>query len=83
MRNPSATRPETTAFDPFGEPVAEGVARACASNAGDRSARRIGGAVFWGLALLILAGRIYASDLPVAQTVMAQANHIAQAVALR
>lgn len=83
MRNPSATAtslPSETAFDPFGEPVTEGVARACTSAAGDRTARRIGGAVFWSLALLILAGRIYASDLPVTQTV---ASYVAQVVTLR
>ncbi|MDP4025181.1 hypothetical protein Q8W71_21345 [Methylobacterium sp. NEAU 140] len=68
------------AYDPFGEPVAEGVARACPPSAGDRTARRIGGAVFWSLALAILAGRIYASDLPVTQTV---AVYAAQVVALR
>lgn len=81
MRTTPATRPETLAFDPFGEPVAEGAA--CPSGAGDRTARRIGGAVFWSLALLILAGRIYASDWPVAQTVVAQVAHAAQVVALR
>ncbi|MCJ2013667.1 hypothetical protein [Methylobacterium sp. J-076] len=83
MRNTSATAstPETeAAFDPFGEPVAAGVARACTGSAGDRTARRIGGAVFWSLALLILAGRIYAADLPVTQVV---ASYAAQMVALR
>jgi hypothetical protein len=74
--------PETQApaFDPFGEPVADGVARACPDAAGDRTARRVGGAVFWTLALAILAGRVYAYDLPVVQNVAAQA---AQVLALR
>ena len=76
---PDIHSPATT-FDPFGEPVAEGVARACASAAGDRRARRVGGALFWSLALAILAGRIYAADLPITQTVAAYA---AQVVALR
>ncbi|WP_457107737.1 hypothetical protein [Methylobacterium sp. P5_C11] len=51
-------------FDPFGEPVPEGVISVCTRDAGDRTARRIGGAVFWSLALLILAGRVYAYDMP-------------------
>ncbi len=81
MRNPSATATfsgtEPTAFDPFGEPVAEGVARACPTAQGDRTARRVGGAVFWSLALLILAGRIYASDIPVVETVSSTITHLA------
>jgi hypothetical protein len=81
MRSPSAlasqSRSEPTAFDPFGEPVAVGVAQACTTTAGDRTARRIGGAVFWSLALLILAGRIYASDIPVTETVMSTFTQIA------
>ncbi len=79
MRNTSAMATSSqaeTAFDPFGEPVTEGVASACTSNAGDRTARRIGGAVFWSLALAILAGRIYAYDLPVTQTVVAYATQL-------
>ncbi len=78
MRNVPETH--ATAFDPFGEPVAAGVARACPDNAGDRTARRVGGAVFWTLALAILAGRVYAYDLP---TVQAVAAHAVQAIALR
>jgi hypothetical protein len=78
MRTASETRP--TAFDPFGEPVTDGVARACPDAAGDRTARRVGGAVFWTLALAILAGRVYAYDLPVVQDVAA---HAAQILALR
>ena len=50
------------------------------SAAGDRTARRIGGAVFWTLALAILAGRIYAYDMPAVQDVAAYA---VQAVVLR
>ncbi|WP_457108230.1 hypothetical protein [Methylobacterium sp. P5_C11] len=76
----SAPENQSTAFDPFGEPVTEGVARACPDAAGDRTARRVGGAVFWTLALAILAGRVYAYDLPVVQAV---ATHAAQALALR
>lgn len=59
MRNTSAMATSSqaeTAYDPFGEPVTEGIASACTGNAGDRTARRIGGAVFWSLALAILAG---------------------------
>ena len=78
MRTQPEIRP--TAFDPFGEPVADGVARACPEVAGDRTARRVGGAVFWTLALAILAGRIYAYDMPVVQDVAAQA---VQMLALR
>ena len=79
MSTISETRPATT-FDPFGEPVTEGVANACTSNAGDRAARRIGGAVFWSLALLILAGRVYAYDMPVVSQV---ASYATQLVAMR
>ncbi|GJE14050.1 MULTISPECIES: hypothetical protein [Methylobacterium] len=78
MRSVSET--QATAFDPFGEPVADGVARACPDAAGDRTARRVGGAVFWALALAILAGRVYAYDLPAVQHVAA---HAAQVLALR
>ncbi|GLS72266.1 hypothetical protein GCM10007890_42790 [Methylobacterium tardum] len=77
----SASEIQSPAFDPFGEPVADGVARACpASTTGDRTARRVGGAVFWTLALAILAGRVYAYDLPAVQSVAA---HAAQVLALR
>ncbi|MEL6061717.1 MULTISPECIES: hypothetical protein [unclassified Methylobacterium] len=78
MRTRSDIRP--TAFDPFGEPVTDGVARACPEATGDRTARRVGGAVFWTLALVILAGRIYAYDLPAVQDVAA---HAVQVLALR
>ena len=71
-----STGTEPTTFDPFGEPVAEGVARACPTAQGDRTARRVGGAVFWSLALAILAGRVYAYDLPVTQTVVAYATQL-------
>lgn len=77
--------PVATTFDPFGEPVVGGVGGACTSgactgDAGDRTARRIGGAVFWSLALLILAGRVYAYDGPLVAQVAAYA---AQVVATR
>ncbi|MCJ2072042.1 hypothetical protein MKK75_25125 [Methylobacterium sp. J-030] len=78
MSTRSEIRP--TAFDPFGEPVTDGVARACPEAAGDRTARRVGGAVFWTLALAILAGRIYAYDMPAVQDVAA---HAVQMLALR
>lgn len=71
--------PATAMFDPFGEPVTEGVVGVC-TEAGDRSARRIGGAVFWTLALLILAGRVYAYDMPV---VSQAASYAVQLVAMR
>ncbi|MCJ2141358.1 hypothetical protein [Methylobacterium sp. E-066] len=80
MRTTSDIRSTTLAFDPFGEPVAQGVAEACPTAAGDRTARRVGGAVFWTLALAILAGRVYAYDMPAVQSVVAYA---AQAAALR
>ena len=76
----SVSETHATAFDPFGEPVTDGVARACPDAAGDRTARRVGGAVFWTLALAILAGRVYAYDLPTVQHVAAQA---VQVLALR
>jgi hypothetical protein len=79
MRNTPDTWSSPITFDPFGEPVPEGVARAYRSTAGDHTARRIGGVIFWSLALLILAGRIYAADLPVVQTV---ASYAAKVVAL-
>ncbi|MCJ2125346.1 hypothetical protein [Methylobacterium sp. J-077] len=80
MRTTPDSRSTTMAFDPFGEPVAQGVAEACPTASGDRTARRVGGAVFWTLALVILAGRIYAYDMPAVQSV---ATYAAQAVALR
>ena len=70
----------TTTFDPFGEPVSAGLGGACTREAGDRTARRIGGAVFWSLAVLILAGRIYAYDMPAVSQV---ASYATQLVAMR
>lgn len=78
MRNTSAMATASqaeTVYDPFGEPV-EGVSSVCTSHAGDRAARRVGGVVFWSLALAILAGRVYAYDLPVTQTVLAYATQL-------
>ena len=84
MRNASPARPATANFEPFGEPVAREVAQVCTTAAGDRMARRIGGAVFWTLALLIMAGRIYAFGLPEVQAVAAKAVQATAAiVALR
>ncbi|KST60927.1 hypothetical protein AO398_11485 [Methylobacterium sp. GXS13] len=80
MRTTPDSRSTTMAFDPFGEPVAQGVVEACPTASGDRTARRVGGAVFWTLTLVILAGRIYAYDMPAVQSV---ASYAAQVVALR
>ncbi|WP_246692854.1 hypothetical protein [Methylobacterium sp. WL64] len=72
MRTFPDTAP-TLAFDPFGEPVVEGFWQVCpsSSEAGDRIARRVGGVVFWTLALVILAGRIHVHVMPTAQDVVA------------
>ncbi|SDO66236.1 hypothetical protein SAMN05216360_13410 [Methylobacterium phyllostachyos] len=78
MRTYPEARP--TAFDPFGEPVTDGVARVCPEATGDRTARRVAGAVFWTLAVVILAGRVYAYDMPAVQNVAA---HAVQMLALR
>ncbi len=78
--SPSSESRATTTFDPFGEPVSAGIAGACTREAGDRTARRIGGAVFWTLAVLILAGRVYAYDMPVVSQV---ASYATQLVAMR
>ncbi|MDP4003684.1 hypothetical protein [Methylobacterium sp. NEAU K] len=80
MNTGSSIRPTAT-FDPFGEPVPEGVISVCTRDAVDRAARRVGGAVFWSLALLSLGGRVYAYDM---QVVAAQvAAYITQIVAMR
>jgi len=88
MRNISDTHPATLAtpfaapmaFDPFGEFVTEGMAGACPSSTRDQTARWIGGTVFWSLALAILAGRVFAYDMPVVSQVAAYPT---QVVALR
>ena len=80
MRTLSETAARRRRSTPSANPSTEGVARACTSDAGDRPARRIGGAVFWGLALLILAGRIYAYDVPLVSQV---ASYATQLVAMR
>ncbi|GJE14294.1 hypothetical protein [Methylobacterium longum] len=88
MRSISDTHPATLAtpfvapmaFDPFGEFVTAGMVGTCPSGTGDRTARWIGSAVFWSLALATLAGRIYAYDMPVVSQVAAYAT---QVVALR
>lgn len=51
-------------FDPFGEQSA--VVRPA-----PRRAHRVGIVVFWAIALLLVGGRIYTSDLPIARTVVA------------
>ncbi|MFE1598450.1 hypothetical protein [Methylobacterium sp. ID0610] len=62
-------RPETssTVFDPYGEPIAIGPA--CPTEAGDRRARRAAIALFWSLALALVAGRVYLGSEPVAHGV--------------
>ena len=81
MRTFPDTAP-TLAFDPFGEPVTEGFWQVCpsSSEAGDRTARRVGGVVFWTLALVIMAGRIHVHDMPTTRDVVAYPS---PAVALR
>jgi hypothetical protein len=59
--------PAVLAYDPFGEPVE--AAGGCATTPGDRRARNAAVALFWSLALLLTAGRVYLGDQPVAQVV--------------
>ncbi|MGU3540451.1 hypothetical protein [Methylobacterium sp. A54F] len=73
---------QVPAYDPFGEPVEAG--RGCAAASGDRPARNAAVAVFWGLALLLVGGRIYLGDQPVQQVVAsAQAQVAALVTAIR
>lgn len=51
-------------YDPFGEPLATGESNAPSML--DRRANRAALAVFWALALLFVAGRIYTTDWPAA-----------------
>ncbi len=57
---------QAPSFDPFGEQAA--VVRPAPR--GGR-AQRVGIIVFWAIALLLVAGRVYTSDLPIARTVVA------------
>lgn len=68
-----------TTFDPFGEPMAE--TRAPTAPAGDRRARNAAVAVFWGLALLLIAGRAYLGDKPVAEMVANAQSGVAMVLA--
>ncbi|MFE1600467.1 hypothetical protein [Methylobacterium sp. ID0610] len=67
------------AFDPYGEPLDAG--RESAPSPGDRRARSVAVAVFWTLALTLVAGRIYVDPAPVTQTVAAVRMHLAALVA--
>ena len=60
------------AFDPFGEPMGFSRARtdAAADRKGFRETRRAV-VVFWALALLLLAGRVYLADQPAGPAVAA------------
>ena len=70
-----STRSDTsaTSFDPYGEPVFDDRSPVVAQ--GDRRARNAAIAVFWTLALMLTAGRVYFSDQSIGQTItMAQAQ---------
>ncbi len=59
----------SVSFDPFGEPLDMGRTEACRGETPrDGVAYRATAAVFWTLALLLVAGRVYFSETPVAQT---------------
>ncbi|ACL59438.1 hypothetical protein [Methylobacterium nodulans] len=60
-------RPETTptVFDPYGETLACG--SACPLEAGESRARRAAIVLFWSLALLLVAGRVYVAGEPFGQ----------------
>lgn len=66
-------------FDPYGEPLP--VARDTALSAGDRRARRLAVAVFWTLALTLVAGRIYLDPVPAAHGLAAARAHLVALVA--
>ncbi|WP_315830885.1 hypothetical protein [Bradyrhizobium prioriisuperbiae] len=57
---------QSVSFDPFGE-------KAVVVRPAPRDGRsyRTGIIVFWAIALLLVGGRIYTSDLPIARTVVA------------
>ncbi len=56
-------------YDPFGEPLATG--RAAMPSVRDRRANRVALGVFWTLALLFVAGRVYTTDWPAARAFVA------------
>ncbi|GEP00272.1 hypothetical protein [Methylobacterium haplocladii] len=55
-------------YDPFGEPLPT----AAMPSVRDRRANRIALSVFWTLALLFVAGRIYTTDWPAARAFVAE-----------
>lgn len=74
-----STRPEIT-FDPYGEPVEPG--RSGAAAPVEHRARNAAVAVFWALALLLIAGRVYLSGPLAGQAVASpqeQAPHLVTA----
>lgn len=73
----------SAAFDPFGEPIDS--VRPCAGESRRRDTRLGAVVVFWTLALVLLAGRIYLGDQVSGQTaIVAEPTlTIAQAVPLR
>lgn len=68
-----------TSFDPYGEPVFDD--RAAPMVQGDRRARNAAIAIFWILALLLIAGRVYVSDQSLGETVAATQAQVASFVA--
>lgn len=56
----SRFEPRVPRFDPYGEPVCDD--RSPVIVQGDRRARNAAIVVFWTVALLLVAGRIYVSD---------------------
>ncbi|MFD1303798.1 hypothetical protein [Methylobacterium marchantiae] len=73
-----ATSLRATSFDPYGEPVCDD--RSVAMVQGDRRARNAAIAVFWTLALTLIAGRVYFSDQSVGQTIILAQAQIASLV---
>lgn len=68
-------------FDPFGEPI--DLPGVC-TDAKGYGETRCAALVFWGLALMFLAGRVYLSDLATPQTVAANVGMVSvQVAALR
>ncbi|ACA20710.1 hypothetical protein M446_6451 [Methylobacterium sp. 4-46] len=74
-RNPAA---RAVTFDAYGEPLESG--REPAPPAGDRRARTAAAALFWTLALALVAARICVAPAPEARTAASARAHLADLV---
>lgn len=82
MGNRGNHDPTTPAFDAFGDPLTEDIARSrlfsILPRVADRATCRIGAIAFWALVLALLAGRVYTYEKPTSQKTISSYDRAAQ-----